>query len=97
MSEFVPTLRVDETAGQVQLRLDGVCRAEGPTLQDAADEMVWKLLVAVMALRARGVNGFSAVCRPDMALVNYLWELGKIAAAGGDIREQLFGSSGLAA
>ena len=97
MSEFTPTLRVDETAGRVRLSLDGLCSAEGLTLQEAADELVWKMLVAVMAFRARGLGGFSTVCRPDLELVGFLWELGTIAAAGGDIRERLFGPSAMAA
>jgi hypothetical protein len=97
MSEFAPTLRVDEIAGRVRLSLDGVASAEGATLQEAADELVWKMLAAVMAFRCRGVDGLSATRRPDMNLVRYLWELGEIAAAGGDIRERLFGPSSLAA
>jgi hypothetical protein len=94
MSEFAPTLRVDETAGGVRLSLDGVCSGEGPTLQEAADELVWKLLAAAMTLRTAGMGAFSTLCRPDLELVRFLWELGRIAAAGGDIREHLFGSTG---
>jgi hypothetical protein len=97
MSEFAPTLRVDEIAGRVRLSLDGFFFAEGPTLQEAADELVWKMLVTVMAFRSRGISGLSAVGRPDMGLVGFLHELDKIAAAGDDIRERLFGSSGMAA
>jgi hypothetical protein len=97
MSEFTPTLRVGERDGRVTLGLDGFFSAEGPTLQEAADELVRKMLVAVMALRSGGISGISVVSRPDMALVVFLWELGEIAAAGGDIRERLFGPSSLAA
>jgi hypothetical protein len=97
MSEFTPTLRVDETAGRVRLSLDGFVSAEGPTLQDAADELVWKMLSAVMAFRSRGISGLSAVRRPDMELVRFLSELSEIAAAGGDIRERLFGPGEMAA
>jgi hypothetical protein len=97
MSEFAPTLRVDEIAGRVRLSLDGFFSAEGVTLQEAADELVWKLLVAVMAFRSRGISGLGVVCRPDWGLVGFLWELDRIAAAGGDIRELLFGPSGMAA
>jgi hypothetical protein len=95
MPEFTPTLRVSENAGRVRLGLDGFFTAEGQTLQEAADELVRKMLVAVMALRS--ISGVSAESRPDMALVAFLWELGEIAAAGGDIRERLFGPSSLAA
>jgi hypothetical protein len=97
MSEFAPTLRVDEIAGRVRLSLSGFFSAEGPTLQDAADELVWKLLVTVMAFRSRGISGLGAVSRPDMKLVALLSELDEITAAGGDIREHLFGFSGMAA
>jgi hypothetical protein len=92
MSEFAPTLRVDEIAGRVRLSLDGFFSAEGLTLQEAADELVWMMLVTLMAFRSRGISGLGVVCRPDMGLVSFLWELDKIAAAGGDIRERLFGS-----
>src|SRR5205823_2824826 len=97
MPEFTPTLRVDELAGRVRLSLDGFFSADGATLQEAADELVRKMLVAVMAIRSDGLGNLSAVSRPDMTLVVFLWELGEIAAAGGDIRERLFGPSSLAA
>ena len=97
MSEFTPTLRVDEIAGRVRLGLDGFFSAEGPTLEEAADGLVWKMLVAVMAFRTVGISGFSAVGRPDPEVVGFLWELGEIAAAGGDIRARLFGPSSMAA
>jgi hypothetical protein len=91
MAEFVPALRADENAGRIRLSLDGCVSAEGATLQEAADELVWKMLVAVAAFRSRGVAGLSAVSRPDGGLVGFLRELDQIAAAGGDIRERLFG------
>ena len=96
MSEFAPTLRVDEIAGRVRLSLGCFFSAEGLTLQEAADELVWKMLVTLMAFRSRGVSGLGVVCRPDLGLVSFLSELDGIAAAGGDIRERLFGPSGMA-
>jgi len=97
MSEFTPTLRVDEIAGQVRLSLDGFFSADGETLQEAADELVRKMLVTLLAFRASGVSGLGVARRPDMELVAFLWDVGEIAAAGGDIRERLFGPSGMAA
>jgi hypothetical protein len=97
MSTFAPTLRVDEIGGRVRLSLDGVCSAKGASLQEAADELVLKVLVAVMAFRSVGMGGFSTLCRPEIGLVRFLWELGEIAAADGDIRERLFGPSAMAA
>ena len=98
MSEFAPMLWVDEIdGGRVRLGLDGFLSAEGATLQEAADELVWKTLDAVMAFQSRGISGLAAVGRPRMELVSLLWELAEIAADGGDIRERLFGPSRLAA
>lgn len=97
MPAFTPTLRIDENAGVVRLRLDGCFSAEGSTLQDAADELVRKTLVAAMALRSQGISGLRVVGPSGMQLVAFLWELGEIAAAGGDIRDRLFGPSSLAA
>ena len=98
MSEFTPTLRVAEIGDRVRLGIDGLVCADGPTLQDAADELVAKILAVVMALQANGLGGYgSESCRPDMEVVKFLWELGEIAAAGGDIRERLFGPTGMAA
>jgi len=97
MSEFTPTLWVDERNGRVRICLDGVASAEGPTLQEAADELVWKVLVAVMEFRERGLGGLCAVGRPRMELVGLLWELAEIASGGGDIRERLLGPDSMAA
>jgi hypothetical protein len=77
--------------------LDGFASGEGSTLQEAADELVWKTLETVMVVRSRGIGSLRAVCRPDMQLVAFLWELSEIVAAGGDIRERLFGPSSMAA
>ena len=37
---------------------------------------------------------FSTEVVPDPRLFEFLWELGEIAARGGDIRPRLFGSPG---
>jgi len=97
MTEFAPSLRVDEIEGGVRLSLDGVVSADGLTLQEAADEMVRKLLLAAMALRTDGLAVFNVTCRPSPELVGFLWELSQIASVGGDIRERVFGPSSLAA
>jgi hypothetical protein len=37
---------------------------------------------------------FSTELAPDRRWLDFLWELGEIAARGGDIRQRLFGSPG---
>jgi hypothetical protein len=44
-----------------------------------------------MALRGSGLPASSELGPPDLAAVGFLNELGEIAAAGGDIRQRLFG------
>jgi hypothetical protein len=89
VSEFEPSLDVFEGPDGVRLELEAITSAEGSTLQDAADELVRKLLAIVMALREHGPQCGPSV-RPDPALLNYLWKLSAVAVAGGDIRDALF-------
>jgi hypothetical protein len=79
-----------ETAGCVRLQLGQFARGEGTTLQEAADDLIHRLLGLVMAVRS---SGFSASCevRPDLETIDFLYELGDFAAAGGDIRDRVFG------
>jgi hypothetical protein len=90
--EFRPTLEVRQVAGRVRLLLGSVAYGEGATLQEAADDLVARVLVLVMAFRSGGIGPVSSeVPRPDLAMLEFLYELGEIAAADGDIRERLFG------
>jgi hypothetical protein len=90
--EFRPTLEVRQVAGRVRLQLDGLAYGEGVTLQEAADDLVARVLVLVMAFRSCGIGPVSSEVPPlDLAMLEFLYELGEIAAADGDIRERLFG------
>jgi hypothetical protein len=90
MSRTMPSLSVTETAGCVRLQLGQFARGEGPTLQEAADDLIDRLLGLLMAFRS---SGFKASCevRADFEALEFLHELGEIAAAGGDIRARVFG------
>jgi hypothetical protein len=91
MPEYRPSLRVSELGGRVRLRLVGFRYAEGATLQEAADELVRRMLLIAMAFRTDGVGRMSYACRPDPDALEFIWELGEIAARGEDIRGRLFG------
>ena len=91
---FRPSLHVDEIGGRVRLRLAGLGRGEGATLQEASDDLLNRLLVIAMALRSGGVRlGCSDVPAPDLATLDFLYRLGEIAALGGDVREYVFGAA----
>jgi hypothetical protein len=94
MAVFMPSLRVFERDGRVRLALAGFGHADGATLQEAADELVRRVLVIAMAVRAGDVCPRSTECMVDPAQLAFIWELGLIAASGGDIRGRLFGPEG---
>ena len=83
-------LTVQESSGRVRLCLGSLAHGDGPTLQDAADDLVQRLLTYVLALRASGIRPSPELAPPDLATMDFLYHLGAIAAAGGDIRSRLF-------
>jgi hypothetical protein len=91
VSTFTPPLTIHELPGRVRLCLGTLTHGTGPTLQDAADDLVQRLLGYAMALRGSGLPASSELGPPDLAAVGFLYELGEIAAGGGDIRQRLFG------
>jgi hypothetical protein len=88
---YQPPLEVRQVAGGIRLHLGALASGEGATLQEAADDLVARVLVLVMAFRSGGIGPLPREGpRPDPATLEFLYELGEIAAAGGDIRERLF-------
>jgi hypothetical protein len=85
----MPALTLTEAGGCVRLNLGGFAHGQGSSLQEAADELICSILRVVMAFRS---SGFRASCEvhPDFETMNFLYELGEIAAAGGDIRSRVF-------
>ena len=61
---------------------------KGPSLQDAADDLVFSILRLVMAFRSCGLSSGGHI--PDFETMTFLHELGEIAAAGDDIRARVF-------
>jgi hypothetical protein len=90
-------LQIAEVDGRIRLSLEGFSYAEGLTLQEAADELVRRLLVVAIAFRNGGIGSMSSECRPDLSLLDFIWQLGEVAASGGDVRDFLFGPNPLAA
>ena len=90
MADCPLPLTVQESPGRVRLCLGGLAHSDGPTLQDAADDLVQRLLSYSMALRASGFRPPAELGPPDLAAIDFLYELGEMAAAGGDIRGRLF-------
>jgi hypothetical protein len=89
-TSWTPSLTVTECAGRVRLQLGVIARGEGGSLQDAADDLIGHLLTLVHALRSSGFKA-SSEARLDLDTIAYLYEMGEITAAGGDIRGRVFG------
>jgi hypothetical protein len=85
----MPALNITEAGGRICLNLGGFAQGEGTSLQEAADELIRRILELAMALRSSGCRASRELC-PDLESMNFLHELGEIAAAGGDIRERVF-------
>jgi hypothetical protein len=85
----MPTLAIVEAEGRVRLDLGGFARGEGSSLQEAADDLILSILRLVFAFRSTGFRGCGEA-QPDIETMNFLYELGEIAAEGGDIRSRVF-------
>jgi hypothetical protein len=85
----MPALTITEKGERVRLALGGLAKGEGSSLQEAADDLICSILRIVMSLRSSGFS-VSSEARPDFETMSFLWELGEIAAAGGDIRARVF-------
>ena len=96
VSTFIPELQIQEVGGRVRLSLGGLGHAEGATLQEAGDELVRKMHAMALAFRASGLGPVYPGCTPDLGVIDFIWRLGEVAAAGGDIRDLLLGPSALA-
>jgi hypothetical protein len=91
MSSHPPALTVRERAGGVRLQLGSLAYGDGVSLQEAADDLVRRVLVIGRAFRTSGFS-VSPESPYDMAALSFLCELDEIAAAGGDVRTRLFGA-----
>jgi hypothetical protein len=88
-----PSLQLSELGEGCRLTLAGCAHGDGATLQEAADDLVARLLNIAMCFRSGGWTKTRELA-PDMRWLDFVWELGEIAARGGDIRERIFGLPG---
>lgn len=95
MAGFMPSLEIREVAGRVHLLIDEFgCYGDGQTLEEAADDLIWRLLVVAMAFKSGSVGSICSEVRPHPAVMQFIYELGEIAAAGDDIRARVFRDPG---
>jgi hypothetical protein len=81
---------VRATGSGCRLSLGGVAVGHGGTLQEAADDLVGRVLDAALEIRGRGV-AFTPALQVDLRLVEFLAEVADLAARGGDVRQRVLG------
>jgi hypothetical protein len=91
MSSYRPALTVRERAGGVRLQLGSLAHGDGPSLQEAVDDLLGRVLEIARAFQTSGFS-VSREVQHDIAALNFLCELDEIATAGGDVRTRLFGA-----
>ena len=90
-ADWTLELSIREAAGGCRLSLGGQVHGDGATLQEAADDLVRRLLALAMSFRSgAGLRISPEVPGIDPRWLEFLYELGSIAAGGGDIRARLF-------
>jgi hypothetical protein len=88
---WTPALSIHELGGRCRLCLGGNVQGEGATLQEAADDLVRKLLALAISLRSSaGFRASPEAPHQDFRWFEFLYELGAIAARGEDIRPRVF-------
>jgi hypothetical protein len=87
---WTPALSVRDDGGRCRLVLAGVAFGDGSTLQDAADDLVTRLLDLVFCVRANGLPHAPDLGPPDSRTVRFLWELSQQVPSRRDLRARLF-------
>jgi hypothetical protein len=88
---WIPALQLRESAGRCHLSLAGLTYGVGGSLQDAADDLIARLMHIALGARRSGFRHASELGPPDHRLHEFIWEVGELAARGEDIRPRVFG------
>jgi hypothetical protein len=89
VSPVKPILSVTERDGAIRIYLGRLAHGDGASLQEAAEDLLQRVLVYAAAIRD---SEFSVSCEvlPDLHGMAFLYELGELAETGGDVRAALF-------
>jgi hypothetical protein len=90
MSEpWIPSLTVRENGERCRLQLAGSAWGDGTTLQEAADDLVARVMLLARAIRTGEWTYPRELGAPDRRWLEFLYELGEIAERGGDVRRRV--------
>src|SRR4051794_22526105 len=91
MGAWAPPLSLSESGRGCRLSLAGLGHGHGATLQEAADELVSRVLDVALAVRAGGLTCTTGLV-PDLHSVAFLHEVAEVAHQGGDVRGLVLGA-----
>jgi hypothetical protein len=69
-----------------------VTYGNGDTLQEAGNDLLARLFDLATGVHSGRSRFTSALGRPDLQVLTFLWELGETVARGGDIRPRVLGT-----
>ena len=88
---WTPAISLRESAGRCHLTLAGLTYGVGFSLQEAADDLISRLIGIALGARSTGFRDPLAAEAPAPDLSAFISELGELAARGEDIRPRVFG------
>jgi hypothetical protein len=88
---WTPELVLHTADGRCRLSLVGVTYGSGATLQEAGNDLLVKLFDLATAFRDGRFLFTSEFGGVPLQTKTFLWEIGEIAASGGDLRSRVFG------
>jgi hypothetical protein len=88
--DWTPELRLHAMSGRCQLHLVGVTYGNGATMQEASNDLLARLFDLATAMRAGRFRAVSEFGSPNRRVMDFLWDVGELAARGGDIRARVF-------
>jgi len=91
VTQWTPTLSIDETPSGCRLSLHGDLHGDGATLQEAADQLVARVLDVAIAVRRSGVHWRPLFAPCDVRWMEFLYDVGAVASQGGDARACVLG------
>ena len=89
--DWTPELRLRATDEGCLLTLAGVTYGNGATLQAASNDLMARLFDVATAIRSGRYRLSSELGAPQPDVLAFLWEVGDLAAHGGDIRARVLG------
>jgi hypothetical protein len=90
-AQWMPSLTLREHGRHCRLRLAADAWGDGATLQEAADDLVARVLRQAKALRGNGWICGNELSPRDRRWLDFLYEVGEIAERGGDVRRLIVG------